>query len=509
MKKLSLFLCLIILGCNSIFGQAVATVHRTMPVDSAARVAQFKRNIENFTNALKQTKDDKSLGGIHMLLGVNEAALKQFSKAISDFSLALKLNPDLKDCYIYRATSYEAIKDYASAIVDYEKVLTFITNNPKSSALLYTTIGRLQLRLRQFDRAIKSDSTAISLNPLIGEAYANRAWAYVSIGKNELAILDFTTAMGGYENNRKLLSGLFLGRADAKIRLKKYKDAINDYSTVIELIPDNKSAILQRAACYYYNGDYQLADDDYNKMIIYYKNDNKKLARLYDDRSVMEMGLLQCQKAITDDSLAISLDNQLGTAYWHKADAYAQNADFQLSIDNYIKTMSFYQNEKTAMAVLYNNIANEEYFLNEYQKVIDASTSSILQDEKSWSPYLNRGRAYLKKKNNDLAMSDFNKVLVLDTTKKSFEYAFALFYTGSPDKAINVMQSNLLSTTNDYVLMSHYYNLACLFSLMNKPDDANIYLKKCIDGGYPKKYALNDPDLDNIRNTQEYKDNTR
>ncbi len=196
-------------------------------------------------------------------------------------------------------------------------------------------------------------------------------------GKNELAILDFTTAMGGYENNRKLLSGLFLGRADAKIRLKKYKDAINDYSAVIELIPDNKSAILQRAACYYYNGDYQLADNDYNKMIIYYKNDNKKLARLYDDRSVMEMGLQQCQKAITDDSLAISLDNQLGTAYWHKADAYAQNADFQLSIDNYIKTMSFYQNEKTAMAVLYNNIANEEYFLNEYQKVIDASTSSI------------------------------------------------------------------------------------------------------------------------------------
>ncbi len=74
-------------------------------------------------------------------------------------------------------------------------------------------------------------------------------------------------------------------------------------------------------------------------------------------------------------------------------------------------------------------------------------------------------------------MSDFNKVLVLDTTKKSFEYAFALFYTGSPDKAINMMQSNLLSTTNDYVLMSHYYNLACLFSLMNKPDDANIAKK--------------------------------
>jgi tetratricopeptide (TPR) repeat protein len=509
MKKLLPFLCLIVLGTNNIFGQAVATVHRTVPVDSAARVAQFKRNIENFTNILKQAKGNKALGGVHMLLGINEAALKQFNKAINDFSLALKLNPDLKDCYLYRATAYEAIKDYASAVKDYQKVLTFITNNPKNSALLYTNIGRLQLNSRQYDKVIKSDSIAISLNPLIGEAYANRAWAYLSTGKNELAILDFTTAMGGYETNKRMLSALFSGRADAKIRLKKYKDAINDYSSVVELTPDNKSAIWNRAACYYYNGDYQLAGDDYNKVITYYKNDNKTLAKLYDDRAMMEMRLQQCQKAISDDSLAISLNNQLGIAYWHKADAYAQNADFQSSINSYVKTMSFYQNERQALAVLYNDIANEEYFLSEYQKVIDASTSSILQDANSWGPYLNRGRAYLKKMNNDLAMNDFNKVLALDTTKKSFEYAFALFYTGSPDKAISVMQSNLLSTTNDYVLMSHYYNLACLFSLMNKPDEANIYLKKCIDGGYPKKYALNDPDLNNIRNTQEYKDNTR
>jgi len=33
----------------------------------------------------------------------------------------------------------------------------------------------------------------------------------------------------------------------------------------------------------------------------------------------------------------------------------------------------------------------------------------------------------------------------------------------------------------------------------------NIYLKKCIDGGYPKRFALMDSDLDNIRNTPEFK----
>ncbi len=44
---------------------------------------------------------------------------------------------------------------------------------------------------------------------------------------------------------------------------------------------------------------------------------------------------------------------------------------------------------------------------------------------------------------------------------------------------------------------------------MNKTDEANIYLKKCIGGGYSKKYVLKDPDLENIRNTPEYKESIR
>jgi hypothetical protein len=39
---------------------------------------------------------------------------------------------------------------------------------------------------------------------------------------------------------------------------------------------------------------------------------------------------------------------------------------------------------------------------------------------------------------------------------------------------------------------------------MNKPEEANIYLKKAIDSGYSKKFAANDEDFDNIRKTPDY-----
>ena len=71
--------------------------------------------------------------------------------------------------------------------------------------------------------------------------------------------------------------------------------------------------------------------------------------------------------------------------------------------------------------------------------------------------------------------------------------------------AADILQQSLLKTTDNSLMLVDYYNLACLYSLMNKPDEANNYLKLAIDNGYSKKYAIADEDLDNIRATDEYK----
>ncbi|MDB5134323.1 MAG: hypothetical protein JWP37_926 [Mucilaginibacter sp.] len=502
MKKIFPVLYVLISACyfNAAFGQAVATVNR--PIDSATWA---KQTIQFTTRVIKIHSNLKALPGMYFLRGKAHADLKQYQDAIQDLSSAILTNPQLLDAYWERGLCYEKTKNYQCALNDYKKALSFVKDNPMQVAVLNTNIAIVNRHLKHIEQAIKSDSIAIAAEPGYTAAYTNRAELYMVTGKYQLAIEDLTTTLNS-KNTKQFFSMILSNRADAKRMLKKYKDAINDYSYAIELAPGNKLAYWNRAAAYNKNGDYQLANDDYSKAIIFYKGDNKNLSRLYDDRALMEMGLQQYKKAIADDSLAISLDNQFAAAYWNKANAHAQNGDYQLGIDGYTKTINFYQKENRALAQLYNDIASEEYFLNEYQKVIDAGTSAILLDDQSWSPYLNRGRAYLKNNNKGLALNDFNKILTLDTTKQSFEYAYALFYTGSAEKAIAVMQSSLLTTTNGSLLMTHYYNLACLFSLMNRPDEANSYLKKCMDGGYSKKYALADSDLDNIRNTPEFKD---
>lgn len=56
-----------------------------------------------------------------------------------------------------------------------------------------------------------------------------------------------------------------------------------------------------------------------------------------------------------------------------------------------------------------------------------------------------------------------------------------------------------------YLLANIYYNLTCIYSLINNKTSALTYLKKAIDAGYNDyRHVQNDSDLDNIRNEKEF-----
>lgn len=272
-------------------GQTTNNSNQTLPLDSASKVERLKNGLEKLKNELKNVSNDgKSPGAVHLLMGIDELALKRYPDALKDLSLSIKMNPDVKQAYLCRGAAYEALRDYQLAIDDYKSCLAAFKDNIQMSARLYAGIGKLQRMLKNYDDAVQSESTAISLAPVYSEAYLFRAYGYMDLRKYDLAILDLTTAMGGYLNNDKILAGIFYTRGEAKRYSKRYKDAINDYGEAIRLNPTNKLAYWNLAASYNNNGDYQLADEYYTKAIDFYKGDSKNLSRLYDDRALMEMG---------------------------------------------------------------------------------------------------------------------------------------------------------------------------------------------------------------------------
>jgi len=238
----------------------------------------------------------------------------------------------------------------------------------------------------------------------------------------------------------------------------------------------------------------------------YYQGNNAELSKLYYDRATNELGQNLLTDAIQDDSTAITLNPDNKDAMFSKAFAYTKGGNYQAGIDEYNKLIALSADQKKILALLYYQVANGEYFLNEFDKVIADCSKAIELNPAFSASYYYRGKVYLKKMNNkQLAITDFNKVIELDTTKKTVNYIFSKFYSGETDEAVAILQNEILTTTQSDELLTDYYNMACLYSLMNKPDEANTYLQKAIDSGYSKKYAAADEDLDNIRNTADYK----
>jgi len=485
---------------NNVAGQTPATT------DSVKRAKATQQRINDITLALKNNGAQVTgRANLYVFLGNEEASLKQYSKAIIDYNHAIAINPGLGLAYLNRADVYRRQKDYQKAESDYRRAIANLKGDKGSQAIAYYYIALLLENAKQYDKAIAQDSIAISLNPGYAPAYRTRAELYAIQGKCQLAINDITVAMYGYEGSPLVLSLLLAERGDMKRAIKQYKEAINDYSLSLKLNPQNGHAYWNQAACYNVNRDYQLAYEGYNNAMPYFKNSPQQLARLYDDKALMEIGLQKYKEAITDDSIAISLDTAFAAAHWNIATAHSQNGDYELSNVLFMKMTHYYTNNALARASIYSAMAHNEYFLKAYSKAIDYCTKAIALNTPDWSAYFERGRAYLKTNSKELAINDFKQILALDTSKLSADYAFSLYYTGSPDKAVEVMQSSFLKTTDTFVLMLDYYNMACLYSIMNKPEEANNFLKKCIDGGYNKKYAVTDSDFDNIRNTDGFK----
>ncbi len=465
--------------------------------------------ITDYTSAIDSSKIDKSiLSVIYFYRGESYKNTNQLEAAIKDYSAAIKINPKYREAYWSRAIVYGAAKNIKGSISDYKKALAYTpVEENANQAILYCNIAASEGMIGQVDSALVHDSTAIKVNAGYARAYNLRGHLYAEINKYADAATYYQRAIDNYkDDDEKMLSYWYTDLADARSSNQQLKDAINDYSLALKLYPDNGVAYWNRGGAYNHHQDYQLAAGDYSKAMNYYKDDKENLSKLYVDRASNELGQSLLTAAIKDDSTAIAIDPNNRSAHLNLADAYTQNGDYQKGIDEYRVALTFDKNNKKLNAVLYFQIATNEYFLKEFDKVIADCSTSILLDPTYSSAYFYRGKVYFKQLHKtDLATQDFNRVIALDTTKQSVDYIFSLFYIGKGDQAADILQKEVLNTTDESQILGDYYNLACLYSLMNKPDEANSYLKMSIDRGYAKKYAAADEDLDNIRNTADYK----
>ena len=408
--------------------------------------------------------------------------LEDTIQALKDYSQAINIVPDDDRFYNQRAQVYYEQGKYDLADKDYLKMISL----KEGDVMGYMGIGRNANAQKRYEDAIKQFDYVVKLEPNYSSAYSFRAESYIGLKKYNEAIDDVISALG-IDRDRKAfyelqeLADSAFEQTVAKLKVQKIKEP-NEQSWDYDL-----GIVYERAA-------------KYNKAIAYYKESLEKesniitasrISSCYDDLGDYDKALEYCNQAIALDSVKAN--------YLYEKANILDNAG---RTQEAIKTMSDYiANTPDEPAGYYQRGWFKDHSGDIEGALEDYTMAITLQPNEAYA-YLNRGVLYRLKGENAKAESDFKQVVRLDSIPEEAECSFyAYYYLGQKDKAIEV-----LNTALDKDKKGNCYDAACLYSIMGEKEKALSYLRQSLEDGYRRfAHIKRDRDLNNIRNTEEFK----
>ncbi|MEQ2545076.1 tetratricopeptide repeat protein [Alistipes intestinihominis] len=407
-----------------------------------------------------------------------------YDAALVDYNAALRLSSQDVDILCGRAQLFYNRKDYALSDKDYNEALRINPNHLKAQIGL----ARNKIEIKQFQSAIDILNQVEKMDDTYGEIYRFRCEAYYELGDSRKAVDDLIKYMEiAHIDNFSIR------------RLIDYSKQIPTYATArlgsaIAEHPDDWELVYVRGKLHSAREKYELALIDYIK--VKESREEPNLSILYDiGICYKELGLyLQAIDAF-DQANAVEENADVYTA---KADTERLNGDYEASIRDFTKAIelapmngwTYYRR-----GWVKEHIGDKTGALEDYNAGIEIEPDYLYT-------YLNRGKLYLNIGKIELANKDFNYVV----NNESKEYIgnckqYALFYLSRETDAIEYMNTILENRPTSRA----YYDATCLYSIMNKPEQALKYLKIALEKGYRDFIHMDvDEDLDNIRNLPEY-----
>jgi tetratricopeptide (TPR) repeat protein len=191
------------------------------------------------------------------------ANLNDFAVARSDCFRALKIDPKAAQAHYWLSVIDWNIEKWEDSL---DHINKFIDLRPRD-ARGYFRRGEVYVQLKQNDKAIADYTRSIDLDPQYYQCLVNRAnLLNYKGGDLNTAIADYTQALQ-LKNKRKDYTRLYPLRAIAYERKGDYQKAIDDYTYVLNLNPDDEDAYAQRAQDYVQLKQYNKAIADYSRAI--------------------------------------------------------------------------------------------------------------------------------------------------------------------------------------------------------------------------------------------------
>ena len=198
-------------------------------------LGDYKGAITDYTHAIRLNPDHATA---YYNRGIAKSDLGQHFAAIADYDIAIRLNPDYATAYNNRGVVRSKLGQHFAAIADYDIAIRL---NPDDADTYYNR-GIAKSDLGQHFAAIADYDIAIRLNPDHATAYNNRGYAKSLLEQHFAAIADFDIAIRLNPD----YADAYYNRGNVKGDLGQHFAAIADYDIAIRLNPDDAKAYLNR-----------------------------------------------------------------------------------------------------------------------------------------------------------------------------------------------------------------------------------------------------------------------
>lgn len=363
--------------------------------------------IKLFDTALKQ---NQNLVQAYIRRGRSNRNLKQYQAALQDYNRALELNPQSISAYTGRGFTYGLLKQKVLKDKDFDRALQIVPTDSTE----YTDLGFIYSDRKDYHKSIKSYNKAIDIDSSNMRAYNNRAYAYRSIDKTELANTDSnsliklqlkTLVISKKFISKKEYSNYLLQISQNYFQVDSYDQAIESNNQSLKLDPTNSENYYVRGSSYEAQKRYQLATDDYRKYLETHPNDSYAIGRIawiYYKRD-------KYQEAILHASNAIQIDPKFVEGIEIRGKSFYFTGNYSSALDDFNTMIKI--DPKNAVAYRWRGYSNSD--LKNYQQAILDYDRAIELDKKAGDSYLYSSRAFAKKQLGQkvAALSDYQQAL--------------------------------------------------------------------------------------------------
>ena len=415
--------------------------------------------------------------------------MERYPEAAASYKQAVKLarkdNPEKVQSYHFDLAQALYMSDeFDNAEKEYRAML----KTDPSDVTAMIGLARFYRDKEEYEESLKWLETAESYNSEYGEIYKFKMQVYDKMDREDdtvdaaLKYFELDDDAEAWYVADYAKKHYTYGVARIKAEMNKEEDASSRWIVLLTRLYEDHCDYLHALELY------NKVESEYGEhpMISYYKSSCYR-----------ELG--QFKKAISEATKAIELSEDQ-SLYSHRGDIYRSAgmykeaiADYQVSMNN--DPSSGY--EYYAIGWCHELQGDKKTALEYYNKGIDI--------DKSYA-YLYLSRADLLSQNGDYeaAERDYEKVLEIDTTPEDGSCRhYALVGLGRWYDAELWMNRIIEAHPNDHGV---YYDKACLFARMNRPEEAIKALEEALKKGFRRFAHLeHDDDMDSLRDLPEYK----